>query len=224
MDDAETVRTARFWDRIAEWYARQPIADEAAYTGKLEVTRGYLRPDMEVLEIGCGTGGTAIAHAPHVKHIRAIDISAKMIAIAMTKAATAEAKNVDFEQASIDELNVADGSLDAVLALGILHLLNNRAQSSIRSTGCSSRAGCLSAARRAWGTGCRISASSSRSLRPVSGRDQTRQHVHHPLICINATTQNDLPNSFLSGGCSCIGRSSNRSKSASKIERISSIE
>lgn len=126
MDDAETIRTARFWDRIAAWYARQPIADEAAYARKLEVTRGYLRPDMEVLEIGCGTGGTAIAHAPHVKHIRAIDISTKMIAIAMAKAATAQADNVDFEQATIDELNVADGSLDAVLALSILHLLDNR--------------------------------------------------------------------------------------------------
>ena len=41
---------------------------------------------MEVLEFGCGTGGTAIIHAPYVKHIRAIDISGNMIAIAKGKA------------------------------------------------------------------------------------------------------------------------------------------
>ncbi len=49
-------RSARFWDRIAKRYARTPVADEAAYQRKLKITRGYLRPDMEVMEFGCGTG------------------------------------------------------------------------------------------------------------------------------------------------------------------------
>ena len=52
--------SARFWDRIAERYSKSPVADEAAYQKKLQVTREYFRPDMEVLEIGCGTGSTAI--------------------------------------------------------------------------------------------------------------------------------------------------------------------
>ena len=73
---------AKFWDRVAERYSRQPIADEAAYQKKLEVTRQYFKPDMEVLELGCGTGSTAIKHAPFVRHIRAVDISSKMIEIA----------------------------------------------------------------------------------------------------------------------------------------------
>ncbi len=63
------VAPAGFWDRIAERYAKQPIADEAAYQKKLQVTRDYFRPDMAVLEFGCGTGSTAIAHAPYVKHV-----------------------------------------------------------------------------------------------------------------------------------------------------------
>lgn len=46
---------------MAKRYARQPIADEAAYRRKLEVTRTYFRPDMHVLEFGCGTGSTALA-------------------------------------------------------------------------------------------------------------------------------------------------------------------
>ena len=75
-------RSNKFWDRIAKRYSKQPIADEAAYQKKLEVTRRYFRPDMEVLEFGCGTGSTAIIQAPYVKHIHAIDISSKMIEIA----------------------------------------------------------------------------------------------------------------------------------------------
>jgi cyclopropane fatty-acyl-phospholipid synthase-like methyltransferase len=61
------VQSTKFWDRIAERYSKQPVADEAAYQKKLQVTREYFRPDMEVLEFGCGTGSTAIAHAPYVE-------------------------------------------------------------------------------------------------------------------------------------------------------------
>ena len=121
------TQTAKFWDRIAERYARQPIADEASYQKKLEITRGYLRPDMRVLEFGCGTGSTAIAHAPYVAHIRAIDISARMIAIAQGKAAATGITNIDFEQADIGDLEAADSAFDAVLGLSILHLVDNRA-------------------------------------------------------------------------------------------------
>ena len=111
---------AKFWDRIAERYSKKPIADEAAYRKKLQVSREYFRPDWEVLEIGCGTGSTAIAHAPYVKHIRATDISSKMIEIARRKAAAAGVENVSFEQTAIDE------SLDAALALSVLHLLEDK--------------------------------------------------------------------------------------------------
>ncbi|NEQ99258.1 MAG: class I SAM-dependent methyltransferase [Cyanothece sp. SIO2G6] len=118
-----------FWDRISEKYAQQPIADEAAYQKKLEITREYFRPDMEVLEIGCGTGSTAILHAPYVKHIRAIDFSVNMIAIAQGKAEAQSIANVTFEQASIETLEtlaIPDQSLDMVLGLSILHLLGDK--------------------------------------------------------------------------------------------------
>ena len=91
-------RPAKFWDKIAEGYAKQPVADEAAYQKKVQVTREYFQPEMEVLEFGCGTGSTAIAHAPYVKHILAIDISAKMLEIARVKAAAANVGNITFER------------------------------------------------------------------------------------------------------------------------------
>ena len=98
--DVEMSRSTKFWDRIAKRYSKQPIADEQAYQKKLAVTREYFRPEMQVLEFGCGTGSTAIAHAPYVKHIHASDISSKMIAIAKQKALAAGVENVTFEQAT----------------------------------------------------------------------------------------------------------------------------
>ena len=121
-----TDGSEKFWDRLAERYSKRPIADEAAYQKKLQITREHFRPDSEVLEIGCGTGSTAILHAPHVKHIRAIDISSKMIEIAQGKANAQNIENVTFERSTIDELSVPDRSVDAVLGMSILHLLENK--------------------------------------------------------------------------------------------------
>ena len=106
------ARSKKFWDRIAK--------------RKLAKTREYLHPDMEVLEIGCGTGSTAIAHAPYVRHIRATDLSDKMIAIAKDKAAAAGVSNVTFETLAVEDLDAASASLDAVLALSLLHLVEDR--------------------------------------------------------------------------------------------------
>ena len=119
-------QSARFWDKTAARYAAQPIKNEAVYERKLEITREYLRPDMEVLEFGCGTGSTAISHAPYVKHIQAIDFSSEMIEIARARAETARIQNVTFATATVDDLEAPDESFDAVLGLNVLHLLNDR--------------------------------------------------------------------------------------------------
>lgn len=113
----------KFWDRLARRYARSPIKDEAAYRKKLDITREYLTPDMQVLEFGCGTGSTALLHAPYVKHIHAIDFSGKMIEIAIDKARDAGVENVSFARSAIEELAVPERTYDAVLALNVLHLV-----------------------------------------------------------------------------------------------------
>ncbi len=115
-----------FWDKHAERYAKSPVSDEDSYQKKLQITREYLRPDMEVLEFGCGTGSTAITHAPHVKHIQAIDVSSKMLEIAQGKADANNVENITFTRSNIDEFSVPDSAFDAVLGLSILHLVENK--------------------------------------------------------------------------------------------------
>ncbi len=123
---AMTPPSSRFWDKIADRYARQPVKDEAAYQKKLEITQGYLRPDMKLLEFGCGTGTTALKHAPFVDRILATDISARMLEIAEQKADAAGIDNVLFERAAIDDFTTPDNSFDVVLGMSILHLLADR--------------------------------------------------------------------------------------------------
>ena len=102
----------KFWDKIANRYAKSPIKDEAAYQRKLEVTREYFTPDAVVFEFGCGTGSTALAHAPFVKQILATDISPRMIEIAKQKANAADITNVTFAVSAIEDAargELADG-------------------------------------------------------------------------------------------------------------------
>ena len=78
---------ARFWDKVAPKYAKSPIADMDAYTYTLERTRSYLSPDDTVLEVGCGTGSTALLLAGNVRHVTASDLSANMIEVGSEKSA-----------------------------------------------------------------------------------------------------------------------------------------
>lgn len=117
---------SKFWDKIAEKYSQQPIANQEAYDIKLDLTREYFTPDSKVLEFGCGTGSTALLHAPHVAHIDAIDVSPEMIRIARDKLKPAGIENVAFDVADMDTYQAKPGSYDVALGLNILHLLDNR--------------------------------------------------------------------------------------------------
>ncbi len=114
-----------FWDKSAPRYAKSPVRDEETYQKKLAITQGYFQPDWSVLEFGCGTGSTALVHAPYVKEILATDISSKMLDIAAQKARDAGAGNVRFQQGTLESLELGAESFDAVLGLSILHLLED---------------------------------------------------------------------------------------------------
>lgn len=120
------VEASRFWDRMADRYVADPIKDVPAYERKLEITRSYLRPDMELLEVGCGSGATARLHAPYVKHVVATDFSARMIEIAKAKTAEEGITNITFEKADLTQLDKSRDSFDMVLALSVLHLMEDR--------------------------------------------------------------------------------------------------
>lgn len=116
----------RFWNRVARKYASDPIKDMAGYTRTVECTRGQLRATDTVLELGCGTGTTALALAPSVARLVGTDVSDEMIAIARAKADAAGSLNATFEVAAAEHAFGADRTFDAVLAFNVLHLLADR--------------------------------------------------------------------------------------------------
>lgn len=121
-----TAADARFWDRAARRYAASKIGDEAGYERTLARTRALLGPSDAVLELGCGTGTTALRLAPHVGRILATDVSPEMIAIARERAVAAGSANAAFAVAAADDAPPAQGPFDAVLAFNLLHLLGDR--------------------------------------------------------------------------------------------------
>lgn len=124
--DTVMSQTEKFWDRMAEKYYRDPIKDMESYETKLAKTRAHLTPESEVFEFGCGTGGTAVLHAPYAKSILATDISGEMIGIAERRAAEAGVENVEFRRGTLEDLDLEEERYDMVLGLSILHLLPNR--------------------------------------------------------------------------------------------------
>lgn len=125
MTDHDT--DARFWNRAARKYAAAPIKDMAGYERTLAETLLHLKPADTVLEVGCGTGTTALRVAPHVGHITGTDIAGEMVAIAREKAAAQTISNAAFTVGTPDAMPWPDDSFDAVLSYNVLHLVEARA-------------------------------------------------------------------------------------------------
>ena len=112
----------KFWNKIARKYANDPIANVAAYEYTLERTASYLSPHQRVLEIGCGTGTTALRLAPHVAQYTGTDVSDEMIVIAREKNAAEAVAHLSFEQFDVDTDHTTQ-TYDVILGFNVLHLL-----------------------------------------------------------------------------------------------------
>ena len=115
----------KYFDEVAPQRDAWKRRNRYYYQELESLCRFFIPPDRTVLEIGCGTGGTAIGHAPFVRHIRAVDFSERMLEIARERASAAGIENVSFEQADITALSTPDEAYDIVLGLSILHLLKD---------------------------------------------------------------------------------------------------
>ena len=116
---------ARFWDRISRKYAADTIADQAGYERTLDRTRALLKQDDRVLELGCGTGTTALRLAGDVQSYLATDISAGMIAIAEEKRSANPIPALSFHTANAEAPMLEAGRFNAVLGFNYLHMVRD---------------------------------------------------------------------------------------------------
>ncbi|RIX77185.1 class I SAM-dependent methyltransferase [Acidovorax cavernicola] len=116
---------ARFWDRTSRRYAKSAVADPAGYERTLERTRALLPPHARVLELGCGTGTTALRLAGHTDTYLATDISEGMIAIAEERLAASPVPGLALRAATAEMLASEASRFNVVLGFNYLHLVRD---------------------------------------------------------------------------------------------------
>ena len=105
------------WDRL-----RRELYGEAFTETALLC---LLPAEWVVADLGCGTGHTAAALAPHVRTVVGVDQSSAMLRAARKR--TAALPNVDLRQGSLEALPVEDGSVDgALLILSLTYVADPR--------------------------------------------------------------------------------------------------
>lgn len=120
-----TASKALFWNRIAARYAAAPIADMEGYETTVRRVQGLLSTTHDALEIGCGTGSTALRLAPFVRRLLATDASSEMIAIARQRLAGQPSPQLSFAVADAEATAFGQGAHDVVLAFNLLHLMSD---------------------------------------------------------------------------------------------------
>jgi len=121
-------KSEKFWDKTAKKYSKSNIKDKEGYNKTLDDTRKFLKREAAVLEIGCGTGTTALKLAGSVNEMTATDISSNMIAIAKEKAEEQKVQNVNFAQSTLFDEKLKMESFDVILAYNLIHLLEDTDQ------------------------------------------------------------------------------------------------
>ena len=114
---------AAFWDKVAPKYAKSPIANPDAYEDTLARVRTYLGADTEALELGCGTGSTALKLFEGTRRYVATDFSPGMIDIARKKTEGMSDDAPEFRVSDIKASEFKGEGFNTVLAFNLLHLL-----------------------------------------------------------------------------------------------------
>lgn len=120
-----TASDARFWDKASRRYSRSRISDMDAYERTLDRTRAILGADDRVLELGCGTGTTALRLADGVRSYLATDISSEMISIAKEKHAAEPVQTLVFRTATAESLGPDEAGFNAAPGFNYLHLVRD---------------------------------------------------------------------------------------------------
>lgn len=105
-------RAAGQWDALRAGYFGEAVREAA-------IGRAYLHPQMEVADVGAGTGFMAAGLAPRVAKVHLLDGSAAMLDVARKN--LAQFDNLEFHLADGLALPLPDASLDTVFANMYLH-------------------------------------------------------------------------------------------------------
>lgn len=120
MPDGSTgLNAATTYNAAADHFDDEPLAFWERI-GRRTVERLVLPPAASVLDVGCGTGASALAAAEkvgHRGHVTAVDLAERLLEIGRRKAQHRGLANVEFVPADMKHLGYADNHFDAVVSV-----------------------------------------------------------------------------------------------------------
>ncbi len=90
-----------------------------------EFFKPYLKPDLQILDVGCGPGSITLGLAEIASEgqVTGIDFAASQIELAKAQTESAKIKNVEFQTGSCYELPFEDGMFDRVFSHALMEHL-----------------------------------------------------------------------------------------------------
>lgn len=116
-------KSEKFWNKKANKYDKE--SDKQFDKKVIENIKKHLNIGHVVLDYGCGTGTITNEIAANAKEIHAIDTSSKMIDLAKRKTDERKIENIIFAQSTIFDERYKKESFNAILAVNLLHLLED---------------------------------------------------------------------------------------------------
>ena len=120
------MKSQQMWNKLAGNWDKPGVGLGENDKKIIEKVRPYLSSDSVMLDYGCATGSIVLELAASVKKAYGLDFSRIMIDKASQKAANRKTENVSFIAGTIFDENLEEGSYDVILALSVLHLLENK--------------------------------------------------------------------------------------------------
>jgi 2-polyprenyl-3-methyl-5-hydroxy-6-metoxy-1,4-benzoquinol methylase len=113
------LRAATTYNAASDHFDDEPLGFWSRY-GERTVDRLSLSPGARVLDVGCGTGASALPAASRVGstgRVIAVDLADRLLEIAREKAAIRQLPNVEFHFGDMERLGYPDQHFDAVICV-----------------------------------------------------------------------------------------------------------
>ena len=109
-----------YWQRLAKIYAPLMESDKKFYNAICGYIRDYLKPDMNILELACGTEQLSFPLSDYTNSWTATDFSENMIEQAKRRGTT---EKLRFFVADATALSYEDEKFDCVVISNALHIM-----------------------------------------------------------------------------------------------------
>jgi ubiquinone/menaquinone biosynthesis C-methylase UbiE len=119
------TREVAYWNNDAADYDHRSKKSYTAYQKIINLIKKDITNEMNILDIGTGTGEIPINICDNVKNIEAIDFSTKMIQIAKNKSEKRGIKNIKCQVQDSNNLNYKNDSFDVIIIMNLLHIVPN---------------------------------------------------------------------------------------------------